>query len=370
MELIFFDRNSLQYKDYGFVDNEYDIQLDLVVTQRSSFLVNKSKLNIALGDILIIKNKDFFYVGIIESIEVQNEFKTQIHTLDFKEIFNKEILALTFEGDVASYLEQMIRSNFIESSDNNQNLSYLTIENQASVQGVLFFEEDRIIAISELIELINKSYGISMLYEVTFIRGRVLGIKIKINQTSTGIKIKSNLKNITDLVINDSEAQLVNKVIFYPKHSNTEHLQEVIYLLLTNGEISNDLNHPLRYRNVNSKAFIYSDNDYPKLDLRARNEMLSSKLDHQITFTINNNQSNPKLQLGDFVEFITESKVYDSIVTGLRYLKTMKLTQVTLGEFRIKLTDKIKLLNKTVKSSTGNVQVTQTTLTNLDGGEY
>ena len=370
MELIFFDRNSLQYKDYGFVDNEYDIQLDLVVTQRSSFLVNKSKLNIALGDILIIKNKDFFYVGIIESIEVQNEFKTQIHTLDFKELFNKEILALTFEGDIASYLEQVIRSNFIESSDNNQNLNYLTIENQASVQGVLFFEEDKIIAISELIELINKSYGISILYEVTFIRGRVLGIKIKITQTSTGIKIKSNLKNITDLIINDSEAQLVNKVIFYPKQNNTEHLQEVFYLLLTNGEISNDLNHPLRYRNVNSKAFIYSDNDYPKLDLRARNEMLSSKLDHQITFTINNNQSNPKLQLGDFVEFITESKTYDSIVTGLRYLKTMKLTQVTLGEFRIKLTDKIKLLNKTVKSSTGNVQITQTTLNNLDGGEY
>ena len=90
MELIFFDRNSLQYKDYGFVDNEYDIQLDLVVTQRSSFLVNKSKLNIALGDILIIKNKDFFMLASLSLLRYKTNLRRRfIHLTSKKYLIKK-----------------------------------------------------------------------------------------------------------------------------------------------------------------------------------------------------------------------------------------------------------------------------------------
>ena len=34
------------------------------------------------------------------------------------------------------------------------------------------------------------------------------------------------------------------------------------------------------------KSYIYTDNDYETLETKARSEMVTSKLDHKITFTI------------------------------------------------------------------------------------
>lgn len=196
------------------------------------------------------------------------------------------------------------------------------------------------------------------------------GIKVRIVEISRGLKIKSNLSLITDLVINDSEAQMTNKVTFYPQAGNELHKSLRSYYLLTDGNITENVSHTMRYRNVNAKAFMYSDSEIETLDIKARNEMISSKLDHHISFTIKQENKVIEFNLGDFIEFITENKTYDSLVTGLRYQGTLKKVFVTLGEYRIRLTDKIKLLNKSVKTNTGNVHISQSSITNLDGGEF
>lgn len=171
MELLFYERNTLLYKDYGLVDSDFDINMDLVIRQKSTFKINKKNLNISLGDIVIIKGFNNFYVGVIESIELDDEFHTSIHTLDYKEIFNLDVLVSNFTGDVAQYLENTIKDHFVESNDPNQNLNYLSISNEASVHGTLFFDEDKIMAISDVIELTTKTYGVSILFEVVFLRG-------------------------------------------------------------------------------------------------------------------------------------------------------------------------------------------------------
>jgi len=370
MELLFFERNTLLYKDYGLVDSDFDINMDLVIRQKSTFKVNKTKLNIKLGDIVIIKGFSYFYIGVIESIELEDKHHTIVHTIDFKEMFNLDVLVSNFTGDVAQYLENLINDHFIQSSDPNQNLNYLTVINESSVQGTLYFDEDKIMAISDVIELITKSYGVSVLFEVVFLRGRVTGIKLRIVEITRGLKIKSSITEITDLVINDSEAQMTNKVVFYPQSDNEINNVPRTYFLLTDGSITEEVNHPNRYRNVNAKAFMYSDSETETLSIKARNEMISSKLDHHISFVIKKSSKLVTFNLGDFVEFITESKTYDSIVTALRYEGSLNKVAVTLGEYRIRLTDKIKLLNKSVKTNAGNVHISQANITNLDGGEF
>ena len=63
-------------------------------------------------------------------------------------------------------------------------------------------------------------------------------------------------------------------------------------------------------------------------------------------------------------------KGYDSLVTGIKYFNTFEVASITLGEFRLKLTEKIQILSKNVKSNVGNVTVNNTGYSDLDGGEF
>ena len=52
------------------------------------------------------------------------------------------------------------------------------------------------------------------------------------------------------------------------------------------------------------------------------------------------------LNVGDFIEFITPNKTYQTMVTQFIFKNNLTQVGVTLGEYRIKLTDKIKLLSR------------------------
>jgi hypothetical protein len=374
MELMFFDRNTLTYKDHGYVDSDFEINLDLVIIKKSTFVVNKININTGVGDIVIVRDHDYFYIGLVDTIEVSGTAQTIINTLDFKEIFNFEVPVTSFTGSMALYLENLIMTHLIASSDPRQNLSYLTISKETTIEGTLTFEADKLMKIQDVIELISKTYGVSIRTEVLFLRGRISGIRVRIVEVTKGIKLKSNLSAISDLVISDSDSQVINKVIYYPKQDNKNYKSTVTYFLLTNGDITDDCNNVARYNTVNVKSVTYSDSDYPTLESKARSEMLTSRYDHNITFTLKSDNFiiHPldNLNLGDFIEFITPNKTYDSVVTGIRYKNTFNIVSVTLGEYRMKLTEKIQLLNRSVTSAVGNISIQTGVTKEIDGGEF
>jgi hypothetical protein len=75
-------------------------------------------------------------------------------------------------------------------------------------------------------------------------------------------------------------------------------------------------------------------------------------------------------QLGDFVEFRNNDQIYDSVVTSIKFKNGFHQATITLGEYRIKLTEKIQLLNKSVNSAVSNISISTTGITDLDGGEF
>ena len=371
MQLIFLDRNTLQYKDYGFVDKTFEINLDLVIIQKSSFVVNKGVLNVSVGDIAILKGAIAPFIGIVERLEVADKHQTTVHVLDFREMFSIDIPVQSFTGDLATYLENLLITHFKSSTDSLQNLAYLSIVKDACVQGELAFEADKILSLASVMELITKTYGLRLSSEATYLRGRITGILFRIGEVTRGIKLKSNFTAIQDLVVNDSFSQMMNKIEYYPKIENVTYRNKMSFYLLTNGEISQDVHNPLRYKSVRSKSAMYSDSDYPTLATKARSEMISSKLDHNITFTIRTDndviQPMVNFMLGDFVEFRNNDQVYDSVVTSIRFKDGFHQATITLGEYRIKLTEKIQLLNKNVNTTVSNISVMTT---NMDGGEF
>lgn len=225
---------------------------------------------------------------------------------------------------------------------------------------------------SKIFELVSKGYGISFDTDVTYIRGRITGIIFRIVNVNQGMVIKSDFSSILNVETNDSTSQLVNKVVFYPRSDNQTYHSIKIYYLLTTGEITEDSTSDYRYTSVMAKSYIYTDNDYETLETKARSEMVTSKLDHNITFMIDmkNKVFIPfkNIYLGDYVSFIHNGKTYESVITGITFKDSMNYAVITLGEYRVKLTEKIQLLSKNTSSgSTSNITITNA---DIDGGEF
>jgi hypothetical protein len=344
----------------------------MVLIKRSTFKVNKTNLNCTIGDIVILQNDRYSYIGILESIELIDDYTTSIKSLDFREIFNLEIPAVSFSGDLADYLYQIITNYFKNNSDAKQNLSYLTISKETSVTGSLSFDSDNIINMSKIFELVSKGYGISFRTDVTYLRGRITGIVFRIVSVNQGMVIRSDFSSILNVETNDSTSQLVNKVIYYPRSDNQSYQSIKTYYLLTTGDITEDADSDDRYTSVMAKSYIYTDNDYETLETKARSEMVTSKLDHNITFMIDmkNKVFIPfvNIQLGDYVSFIHKGKTYESVITGIIFKDSMNYATITLGEYRVKLTEKIQLLSKNTSSgTTSNITITNS---DVDGGEF
>ena len=217
-------------------------------------------------------------------------------------------------------------------------------------------------------------YGVYIKHEVVFNAGSFSGILIRIVNVTRGLKIKADNLILEDLIINDSSKESTNKAIYYPKTSNLFFKDTVIYYLLTDGTITKDNTSPLRYPKVISKVETYSDNDYLDLDTKVRSVLSVDKTDHQISFMIQKQNHSldvlRTLDIGDFVEFIYKGKRYDSLVTGIKYVNTFEVATITLGEYRLKLTEKIQILSKNVNSKVGNVTVNNSGYSDLDGGEF
>src|SRR5690554_2886710 len=319
MELVILNRIDFSVKDNVRVANEFEILHDLVVTQRSTFKVDKKELNAKIGDYLYVK-KDGLYFGVIESFIDENNYQL-ISCYDFKEIF----------------------------------------------------KDDKVMTIHEILELITKMYGVSVRSNVVFDNGSFLGLEIRIVQISSGVKIKADNLFLDDLIVNDSSKEQVNKVTYYPRKDNLFFKDIKTYFLLKDGTISEDVSSSLRYEKVISKAQTYNDNDYLDIPDKVKSILVVSKEDHQITFTTtkkNSIEALNELELGDFIEFIYKGKIYDSVVTGLKYINNMEVVHVTLGEYRVNLTEKLQILTKGVTSNVGNVTINNQGYSDLDGGEF
>lgn len=373
MELIIFDRRTFQIKEHVMFTDTFEIKLDLVISQKSSFKVSATKLQAKLKDIVFVKTESFKYLGIIESIDLEAD-GIVIGTLEFKEILQKEVKAISFQGNIADYLGEIIRNTFITNTDTLENLNYLTVSKETSKLGTLNFEQDKFLKLSEIMELISKSYGVSIKEEIVLTQGKFTSICLRIVNVTEGLKIKADTLSLNDLTINQASETVVNKLEFYPKDENTVDKRIRIFYLLTDGTITEDKKDVRRYSEVSSKIKTYKDGEYETLLAQAQNELSVTRTDHQISFTVDmkNQIIRPfnNIFIGDFVEFMFQGKTYDSIVTAMSFKDSIKACQITLGEYRIKLTEKIQILSKSVNSQIGHVSISKGGFTDLDGGEF
>ena len=352
MELVFLNRRDLKVVDFGYVEKDYQIIIDSVIPQKSTFNVNKININAEVGDLLIIKNSIVNYIGIILSIEVdEDKGISKVQTNDFISILDIKVKLTSYSGNLSVFLYNLILNAYVNNDDIYQKIPYLTIaRDYQSITGSLTYEADTIDSISSVVKTLNKQYFIGVTYNLVYENGEIKGIELHISSCTSGLVLKSNYKGITDLVVSSSGEQAINKVIFEPSSENITYKSKVCYYLLNDGTITTTANDEKRYKNVSSVTKIFKDADYSSLKTTAQTEMLVSSLEHSITFNIkiDNKVAVPFIdfKVGDFIEFITSTKTYQTMVTQITLKNNLYQVGVTLGEYRISLTDKIKILTK------------------------
>ncbi len=351
MQLIFLSEQDLTVLDYGYATDEYEIVLDALVPQKSSFVVNKQSLKAGIGDLLLVKENGYPYVGIITSIEKDNKDRTKVKTKDFLSLFDVEVpLPTSFSGNSAQFIVNLVNNTFKYSGDTFQNVSYLETAIEVVKNCSLTYEADTKENILDLVEEFSKTYGIRLEYEVVIQNGKFYRIKVKVVAAKIGITMKSTLGTITDLNVNDTNEISLNKVYYIPKAENTQHTNQVIYYLTNDGQVVTTAPALKRIQKVKMKYEFYGDKDYDSLLTKATKALVDSSLEHSITFNFsfhtNQIEALKNLKVGAIVRFITEKKTYDTIVSKMEFKGTFNVAKVTLGEYRLSLTDKLKLFDR------------------------
>lgn len=351
MELIFLREQDLLVLDHALCSDDFEIVLDSLVPQKSKFTISKSELNAENSDLLVARKDNYFYVGIITSIKKEENGSTKIETKDFLSILDVEApLPTGFSGNIATFLTSRINESFKTSGDSYQNLSYLLVESDVYKEASLTYEADTKANLLDLIQEFSKTYGIRLAYEMVVIDGVFANIKLKIVEAKVGITLRDTLGSITKLVINDINENSLNKVVFLPKAENSTYRSRITYYLYTDGTISRTNNLSRRNPKVKFKYEYYGDNDYPNLLTKATKLLIDSSLKHNISFNFsfltNKIENLNNLKIGTFVEFVSKDRVYDTLVTKLKYKGTFNVAEVTLGEYRDSLTDKLKLIDR------------------------
>ena len=351
MHLIFLDEQDLSVLDYGYATDDFDIILDALVPQKSKFTVNKQSLKAKVGDLLIVKESGYPYVGIITSIKADDKNQTKVETKDYLSLLDVDVpLPTSFSGNSAQFIVNLINNTFKYSGDTYQNVSYLETSVEVVKNCSLTYEADTKENILDLVEEFSKTYGIRLEYEVVLANGKFSKIKIKVVSAKIGITMKSTLGNITDLNVNDTNEVSLNKVYYIPKAENTQHTSQVIYYLTNDGQVVTTAPALKRIHKVKMKYEFYSDKDYSSLLTKATKALIDSSLEHTITFNFsfitNQIEALNDLKVGAIVVFITESKTYETIVSKMEFKGTFNVAKVTLGEYRLSLTDKLKLFDR------------------------
>jgi len=353
MNLIFLSERNLSVVDHAYATDDYEIVLDSLVPQKSTFKVNKQSLNARIGDYLTVKDNGYTFVGIITSIDEESNGTIKVSAKDFLSKFDVKVPVYSYEGNVSIFVKNLIETSFKASGDSFQNLPYLDVIVESSASGKLVYEADEMAKILDLVQEFSKTYGIRLSYELKIVNGVFSKIEVKVCSVKRGVRMKSDLAVISDLKISDINESSANKVVFVPKSDNKTYKSRYTYYLSNEGEVDTSFPDKKRVYPVNFKMEQFSDNDYPTLKTKATSILIDSSLEHSISFDfafgINRVDSFRDLTLGTFIEFITPGKTYSTIVTKITYKGTFKKAALMLGEYRATLTDKLKILQRKEK---------------------
>jgi len=342
MNLLIYSRLDFTFKANLPIES-FEIVLDTIINSESSFVISGSGGETAQEDIAILHERSFFYIGIVKKISAEG-IKTKINTTHFNDVLETEYLTVNYPlGNLGEHIKSLITNNLISNPDSTQNMTYLQVRNESIAQGVISVTKAEVKTIAQLISELNATNGLRIETRLGIVSGEITHLKMVILDAVTTMKLRYDLALLRNLSINEDGNIPINKAILYG-----DSLPTLTYYLLADGSVTTNMSHPLRITPVKYSYIEYQSGDDPLMV--AKQALIKDKFLHAITFDVSmDNQifiPFTNIALGDQVEFITKSKTIPSILSQIAFKGTLKECSIILGEHRMKLTEKLKMIER------------------------
>ena len=322
------------YKDFSVKDiveiADYEINIDEETNANSIIKVLKKTTAKARDIVIVKKNNDVIYWGIIDNI--QNESGRQLYEYTTKYITNMFNQNVKLENEnlikttgVEDFIEDVITNNFISNTDTFINKTYLEIDvkthttKQTSVSNV----QDGIYNLHTWITNCTQNYNIVYSFSI-------------VNK-----KLVMTIENKTyDKQLIDTKAQSISE---YTEVFETNVVSKVTVLTSTNPYtlyLLNDRTTTTDMTDVNRAEgrveTVYTEN-YEDAQQKALDTMKANSYNHNITFSLYDKY----IKVGTPIAIKTkESLIFDTYISAIK-ITPKKFIGYTCGNIRVKFIDKL-----------------------------
>ena len=323
------------YRDFAVKDiveiSDYEINIDEETNANSIIKVLKKTTAKSRDIVMIKKNNEVVYWGIIDNI--QNEDGKQLYEYTLKYItnmFEQDIILKNEEliktTGVEDFIADAITNNFIDNEDTFLNLNYLEIEvkthtkKQTTVSNV----QDNIYNLHTWITNCTQSYD--LIYNFSIVNKKlVMSIESKeIDKELIDVNAQP-ISNYTEVF----ETDVVAKVTVLTKEEGEYNLY-----LLNDRTTTTDMNNENR---ADGKVETVYTEKMEDANQKALDTIKSNSYNHNITFKY----LDRFIQVGTPITIKTrESLIYDTYISAIKITQN-KFVEYTCGNIRIKFIDKL-----------------------------
>lgn len=331
-----FNYNDFTVKDIVEI-SDYEINIDEETNANSIIKVLK-KTTAKANDIIVVKkNNEAVYWGIINNISNENGKQLYEYTAKYiTNIFNQKIKleneSYIKETGVEDFLEKAIKDNFINNADTFINKTYLQLnvkthtKKQTSVTNV----ENEIYNLHTYMTNCTQNYDI--VYDFSIVNKKLV-ITIE-NKTYNKELIDTTAQAISNYV-EVFETNIVSKVVvLYDKVNNAENKGQYVLYLLNDRTTTTDMSNVNRAKG--KIETVYTEK-YEDAQQKALDTMKSNAYNHNITF----NMLDKYIKVGTPIAIKTkESLIFDTYISAIK-ITQRKFYEYTCGNIRIKFIDKL-----------------------------
>lgn len=323
------------YRDFAVKDiveiSDYEINIDEETNANSIIKVLKKTTAKSRDIVMIKKNNEVVYWGIIDNI--QNEDGKQLYEYTLKYItnmFEQDIILKNEEliktTGVEDFIADAITNNYIDNEDTFLNLNYLEIEvkthtkKQTTVSNV----QDNIYNLHTWITNCTQSYD--LIYNFSIVNKKlVMSIESKeIDKELIDVNAQP-ISNYTEVF----ETDVVAKVTVLTKEEGEYNLY-----LLNDRTTTTDMNNENR---ADGKVETVYTEKMEDANQKALDTIKSNSYNHNITFKY----LDRFIQVGTPITIKTrESLIYDTYISAIKITQN-KFVEYTCGNIRIKFIDKL-----------------------------
>ena len=323
------------YKDFEVKDivelSDYELNIDEETNSNSIIKVLKKTTAKSKDIVMIKKNNEVIYWGIVDNI--QNEDGKQLYEYTFKYItnmFDQNIILknenLIKTTGVEDFIANAITNNFIDNKDTFLNLLYLEIKvkTHTKKQTTVTNVQDNIYNLHTWMSNCTQNYDIVYSFSI---------INKKLVMTIESKEIEKELIDVNAQPISSYtevfETDVVSKVTVLTKEEGEYNLY-----LLNDRTTTTDMNNKDRADGKVETVYTEKMEDANQLAL---DTMKSNSYNHNITFKY----LDRFIQVGTPITIKTKkSLIYDTYISAIKITQN-KFIEYTCGNIRIKFIDKL-----------------------------